>query len=131
MVISTRIQQRGFRKWYERELIRSHSHLVLLLFCGLAVVGALEALSGRTLADRLLLAACLLVAAAIGAWAMRRYLFFLMRAEAIANQAVCPACAVYARWTVEHDEAADTRTGTPAAMAVCCRACGHRWRIAC
>ncbi len=131
MAISTLIQQRGFRKWYERELIRSHSHLVLLILCALAVVGALEALSGRTLVDRLLLAACLVVAAAIGAWAMRRYLFFLMRAEAIANQAVCPACSVYARWTVERDEAADALAGTPPVMAVCCRACSHRWRIAC
>ena len=103
MSIPAFIAERGFRKWYERELIRGHSHLVLLLL------------------------ATLLVAAAIGVWALRRYLFHLMRAEAIANQAVCAHCDAYARWLIERSEPATARSD--GAMAVCCRKCGHRWRI--
>jgi hypothetical protein len=74
--------------------------------------------------------ASLLVAAAIGAWALRRYLFHLMRAELIANQATCPACQAYARWQVEgHRPGGDRRpTGRPR-LQVCCRGCGSRWRI--
>jgi hypothetical protein len=125
------IRQRGFRKWYERELIRSHANLVLLLLCTLAVLGAMEALfdGDGGARQRLLLVACLLVAAALGVWSMRRYLFHLSRAELIANQASCPQCRVYARWTVERDDAGDDSTGRPAMMEVRCRACGQRWPI--
>ena len=31
MKIAQTIRQAGFRKWYERELIQSHAHLVLLV----------------------------------------------------------------------------------------------------
>lgn len=130
MPIATAITQRGFRKWYERELIRSHSHLVLLLLCAVAVLGSLEAFSAGRGDDRLLMVVSLLVAAAVGAWALRRYLFFLMRAEVIANQASCAQCKAYGRWQVEASQSADSdRPEAAAAMSVCCRKCGHRWRI--
>jgi ABC-type nickel/cobalt efflux system permease component RcnA len=125
MAIPSAIRQRGFAKWYERELMIGHGHLVLLLLSTLAALGALEAFQ-RPGSERLLMAFSLLAAAGIGAWALRRYLFHLMRAEAIANQAVCPRCHTYARFDVE---AADAAEAGGDAMAVCCRACGHRWRI--
>ena len=128
MAIPTFIRQRGFSKWYERELLRSHSHLVLLILCAMGVMGAVEAFSQGGDA-RLLMVLSLLVAAVVGVWAVRRYLFHLMRAEVIANQASCPGCGVYGRWLIETSEAGDTRAGTPAMMAVCCRRCTHRWRI--
>lgn len=134
MPLVSAIEKRGFRKWYERELVRSHSHLVLLLFCALAAVGALEAFSNQRGSDKLLMLVSLLTAAAIGAWAVRRYLFYLMRAELIAHQASCGQCAAYGRWRVERHEpaAADEASvdGAPMAMRVCCVKCGHRWRIA-
>lgn len=133
--IPASIRARGFRRWYERELVRSHVHLVLLLMCALAALGAVEAFSsGR--GDRALMAASLLVAAAVGAWAMRRYLFFLMRAELLANQATCPQCRCYARWQVEREHAADGEPGAitaadgeSGAITAGCRNCRHRWRI--
>ena len=130
------IRQRGFRKWYERELIRSHANLVLLLLCTLAVLGAMEALFDGGTHERLLLAACLLVAAGLGVWSMRRYLFHLSRAELIANQASCPQCQVYARWAVERPEAVPARRSEvaddePERLQVCCRGCGWRWHIDC
>jgi DNA-directed RNA polymerase subunit RPC12/RpoP len=127
MSIPAFIAERGFRKWYERELIRGHAHLVLLLLATLGVIGGLEAFSERGAANRLLMVASLLVAAVIGVWALRRYLYHLMRAEAIANQAVCAQCDAYARWLIERSEPA-TEQGD-GAMAVRCRKCGHRWRI--
>ncbi len=126
-VIASRIRRRGFRKWYEAELIRGHSHLVLLILCALGVLGALEALSDGTGADRALLALSLLLAGGIGIWAMRRYLFLLLRAETVANQAVCPACEVYARWTIEDESGAATEP----VLRVRCRACQHGWKIDC
>jgi hypothetical protein len=129
MAIPTDIRQRGFSKWYERELLRSHSHLVLLILCALAVLGAVEVFSQGGDA-RLLMVLSLLVAAAVGVWALRRYLFYLSRAELIANQASCPGCGVHGRWTIETSESGQTdEPSQPAVMAVCCRRCAHRWRI--
>ena len=129
MAIASFIQKRGFRKWYERELLRSHTHLVLLLLCAVAVLGALEAFSLRQSETRLQLAASLLTATALGIWAVRRYLFHLMRAETIANQAACPACKAYGRWNVEGDPPEEDGPGL--SMAVRCRSCEQRWTIAC
>lgn len=127
--IPAAIRRRGFRKWYERELIRSHSHMLLLLFCSLAVIGALEALSDRGMTERLLLATSLLVAGGLGAWAMRRYLFFLGRAEQLAHQASCPKCHAYARWDIERELPGSESTDTVVVMQVRCRACGNGWSI--
>jgi hypothetical protein len=135
--IPSRIRQRGFRKWYERELLNGHSQLVLLLLCALGAMGAVEGLGNLREAGgwgrpALGLVASLAAAAGIGVWAMRRYLFHLMRAELLANQAACPQCQAYARWVIEHDEAADDRAGAapaPSMMSVCCRQCGGRWQI--
>lgn len=129
MAIGHSIQRRGFRKWYERELLVGHSHLLLVLLCTLALVGAMEAFTSQPDGQRLLMAASVVLSAAIGLWALRRYLFLLMRAEFIANQAVCSACQAYGRWTVEAHEAADEARGRPARLQVCCRGCGQRWLI--
>lgn len=126
MAIPGDIRKRGFRKWYEGQLLVSHSHLVLLLLCGVAALGAVEAF-GQQGSQKLLMALALALSAAIGAWAIRRYLTFLMRAEAIANQATCPACKAYGRWRVESEEPPDAEGG--GAITVGCRGCGHHWRI--
>jgi hypothetical protein len=128
MAIPTDIRRRGFARWYERELLRSHSHLVLLVLCALAALGALEVFFQHG-SQRLLMAASLLVATVVGVWSVRRYLFHLSRAEFLANQASCPACNTYARWTIDASEAADAAKGTLASMTVCCRRCAHHWRI--
>jgi len=86
--------------------------------------------------QRWLMGACVVVATAIGLWALRRYLFLLARAEHIANQAVCAQCQAYGRWVVE-PQAGQLRSadgmaspdGEPARMQVCCRGCGWRWQI--
>lgn len=125
MAIPASIQRRGFRKWYERELLIGHSHLVLLLLCVVTLFGAMEAFSSPQGA-KALMAACVLVACAIGLWALRRYLFLLTRAEYIANQAVCQQCQAYGRWAVEssHGDGAEGRY-----MRVCCKRCSGRWQI--
>jgi hypothetical protein len=140
MAISSDIRRRGFAKWYERELLRGHAHLVLVLLALLGVLGAVEAF-GQPGAPRPLLVLALLTAMAVVLWAVRRYLFHLGRAELLANQASCPGCGVYARWRIDDEpEAAERRAGAAgsddrddeaggAAMQVVCRRCEGRWRI--
>ena len=67
----------------------------------------------------------MIVCAAVGYWAMRRYLFLLMRAETIANQATCAACGEYGRFKVVSDDRSRQQTE------VCCRKCAHHWVIDC
>ncbi|MBT2320850.1 hypothetical protein J7E62_00575 [Variovorax paradoxus] len=120
------IRRVGFRKWYERELLQSHVHLVLVLLSGIGLLGSAEAYSLRLpVSSQLLVLACAIASAAIGLWALRRYLHLLGHAEFVADQAVCRACDTYARWEIQDDEV------QPAAerMRVRCKRCGHVWVI--
>lgn len=118
------IRKHGFRKWYERELISSHAHLVLTFLCAVGLFTAFELYDRHgPMGDRLLDIVSVLLCAAVGLWALRRYLFLLMHAEHTANQAVCPKCAAYARLEL----AAEQPVGDE--VQVCCRGCRHRWSI--
>ncbi len=118
------IRRLGFRRWYERELLQSHLHLVLLLLSTLALVGAAEALADRgSSTSQLAMVLCAVVSGAVGLWSLRRYLFLLQHAEYVADQAVCGSCRTYARWDITHE------VSSGATISVCCRHCGNRWHI--
>jgi hypothetical protein len=117
------VRRIGFRKWYERQLLSSHAHMVLAFLSVIALVGSMEAFRGAQGELQELNVAYVLVSAAIGAWAMRRYLFLLMRAEHTANQASCPGCGVYARFGVVRQRAAANE------IDVRCEKCAREWLI--
>ena len=115
----------GFRKWYERALLQSHIHLVLLLLSAIGLLAGAEVYRRDLPATaQLTLVACVIASGWIGYYALRRYLFLLQHAEFIADQAVCAQCETYARWDITAEDA-------PAhTMQVCCRRCGNLWKIA-
>jgi len=113
----------GFRKWYERELLSSHAHMVLAFLSLVAVFASLEASRGAEFGDKLVNLLYVLLSAAIGVWALRRYLFLLTRAEVVANQAQCEDCGEYGRFKVVADYRNRDETE------VCCRKCQHQWVI--
>lgn len=124
MRLADGIRQHGFRKWYERQLLKSHGHLALLFLWTVGILGALEsASSARSTGDRLQDLVTMLVCVAAGIWSLRRYLYLLSHAEAVANQADCPACGTYARLKL----VSDSRDGQ--VVQVCCKQCGHQWSI--
>jgi hypothetical protein len=94
------VKRFGFRKWYERQLLSSHAHMVLAFLSTIALVASMEAFRGANGDTRLVDVLFVVVCAAIGAWALRRYVFLLMRAEQTANQASCPDCGEYGRFRV-------------------------------
>ena len=94
------VKRFGFRKWYERQLLSSHAHMVLAFLSMIALVASMEAFRGAQGDTRLVDVLFVVVCAAIGAWALRRYVFLLMRAEQTANQASCPDCGEYGRFRV-------------------------------
>ena len=124
MRLADGIRKHGFRKWYERELTQSHVRLFLLLLCTIGLLSSFELFSSkRPLADQLDNIVVLLLCTGIGIWALRRYLYLLMHAEAIASQAVCPACESYGRLQLVQDDERNER------VKVQCRGCAHEWHI--
>ena len=124
MRLAEGIRKHGFRKWYERELLQSHAHLTLTFLCAIGVFGAIEAaMRFRSWGDQLVNAAAVLLCTGVGVWALRRYLYLLAHAEAVANQADCPACKTYGRMELVQSDASGEQ------VQVRCRQCSHHWRI--
>src|SRR3990167_8251572 len=95
-----RMGRLGFRKWYERELLSGHAHLVLCILSVVALMASMESLrDGPYL--RLENVLFVVISGAIGLWALRRFIFLTVRAEAIAHQAVCANCGEYGRFSEE------------------------------
>ena len=115
--------------------MRCHLQLLLLVLCLVALLGALEAFgqARQNGGSWGLMALCFALAGVLGVVALRRYLFLLMRAEHIANQAQCPGCATYGRWRVEPEAApADPSAQQDSVrLQACCKACQARWLIHC
>ena len=124
MKLAEGIRRHGFRKWYERQLLQSHAHLALTFLCGLGVFAAVEAVFRiGSLADQLSDLAALALCTGAGIWGLRRYLYLLSHAEAVANQADCPSCQTYGRLELLQSDA------TGEIVQVRCRHCSHVWRI--
>ena len=119
------IRRLGFRKWYERELLQSHAHLALTFLCAVGLFGAVEAAAHFTTSwvDRVVDALAIMASGGIGVWALRRYLYLLIHAEHAANQADCPQCGAYARFTLVEG------APTSPAVTVRCRNCARQWSI--
>lgn len=117
------IRRVGFRKWYERELLSSHAYMVLAVLSLVAMIASFEAFSHATAYQKLMDLAFIFVSTAIGLWALRRYLFLLLRAEGVANQASCTDCGAYGRFTVVAEDHSHNETQ------VRCSKCEHLWTI--
>ena len=124
MKLADGIRKHGFRKWYERELMQSHAHLLLTFLCALGLFVAFEALGRfRSFSDQLTDLLAIAICTAMGIWALRRYLRLLLHAEVTAHQADCPGCQAYGRFKLESENAKDS------SVLVCCNKCQHRWTI--
>ena len=117
------IRRVGFRKWYERELLSSHAYMVLALLSLVAIVASFEAFRGGAVYEQLMDAMFVIVSTAAGLWSLRRYLFLLMRAEGVANQASCGDCGEYGRLRVVGENPSHDETR------VSCSKCQHQWTI--
>jgi hypothetical protein len=120
---SDRIRSIGFRKWYERELLSSHAHLVLCILSIVAMLASFEALRGASPAEKALDMLFVVLCGGVALWALRRFLFLNLRAEGVANQASCGDCGEYGRFSVVGDDR------NPDETQVCCKKCSHQWTI--
>jgi len=129
MNIDDAIRLRGFRRWYERQLIEGHVYLVGGVLALFGTLVALEMAEFRGPIGNLL--ATLATAAASGlasVFAFRRFARLLGMAEYVAGQANCPQCKTYARFRLV--QAFDVPTAIEGrALKVRCRVCANEWTI--
>ena len=135
MAALDRIRTEGFRRWYERQLLECHAWLlswflgVILLVSGIELAG-----SGRRSlpVGAILMLAGLIVT--LVSW--RRYRLMLEIAERLGEQAACPSCLTYARFSIDAygprplpDGGDETLTdkGGGIWMRAHCRTCGTEW----
>ena len=118
------IRTKGFRKWYQGELTRSHLSLLLVLLCGIGALVTVELMSRQApMSDRLGSVVLMLACAGAGAVALRRYVYLLMRAEQAAREAICPKCEAYGRLELA------AKPTQKEGLAVRCRGCSHVWAM--
>jgi hypothetical protein len=129
MSIDDAVRARGFRRWYERQLIESHAYLVTLIMTLIAMAIALEVIAFReSLASALTLTLVEFVGGALCIFAWNKFHHMLVTAEHLAEQAVCSQCHVYGRLAVlEARNCTDTATGR--LLRVRCRGCAHEWQM--
>ena len=141
MQIAKEVSKRGFRNWYERQLLTSHLYLIACFACGFVILWCLEGISLRENAVRGLL--LLLVGAASGlaaVLAFNRYAAMMMRAQRLANHATCAKCDTYGLLKVTdasriahpvYDEHGVSKADDAEAawLRVQCKRCGHEWTI--
>jgi hypothetical protein len=129
MSLDDAIRQRGFRRWYERQLFESHAHLVTGVLSLLMMAIAIEMIEFRkSFAGLLALLAIAIVGAGLCVFAWRQFTRLLFRAEYLAERATCGACRTYARFEVIGSRRVpESLTGC--SLHVRCRKCTHAWTI--
>jgi len=141
MELSKDVGKRGFRSWYERQLIESHLYLTTCIVCAFGVAAFIEAYRSSGATSRalfMLLAAFVSGMIAIHAW--QRYRGTMVRAQRLADKATCAKCGVYGLLSVTdasriahavYDErgVSEADDKTAAWLRVQCKQCGHEWVI--
>ncbi len=124
MTLPDGLRKHNFRKWYERELLSSHAHMVLLFLCSIGLLAAFEVFSkSAPPLDQLIDVGAVVLFALVGVWSLRRYLYLLNHAERVASQAVCKQCNTYGRFSLVGED----RSGSQ--VTVRCKKCQHEWPI--
>lgn len=124
------IRRLGFRKWYERELLSSHAHMALAVLAAVALIASFEAFDGASPGEKLMNTAFVVLTAAVTLWALQRYVYLLMHAEEVANQANCPRCQAYGLLSVSERPPRHQGDEALRLVPVCCKRCRFEWDVA-
>jgi hypothetical protein len=132
------IRKRGFRKWYERQLVESHLYLVSCFLCMILVAACAEQLNFRAPGlEPVGMVAAILGGGLVGLFSWQRYKAIMSVAECYGDHSTCAQCGAYARFEVVDwgdpppaapRGAAATRAAGPW-LRVRCRKCGNLWTM--
>lgn len=135
MSVAQEIRRLGFRRWYERQLIRSHAYLVAAFFGLIILLAGIEMLD-LTRGSPVYYLVMVVVAAAAGTGMLigwKRFNVLLARAEQFAATADCPSCKTWGKFSVLAAEAESDddppEAGRPHWMRVRCAKCGADWKL--
>jgi hypothetical protein len=126
------IRKRGFKKWYERQLIESHAYLVTCALCMIVVAALIEELNFRAPGLKPFLTLALIAGSGLlGLFSWLRYRAIMVTAERFGDRSTCDQCHAYAKFDVVESGG---RPATPDSesdpwLRVRCRKCGHGWTI--
>lgn len=130
------IRELGFKRWYEKALIRSHAHFVTcFLGMTLAIAGVEMVGQHGNLGHTLWGLAVAIAGASLAFFGWHNYHRILQLAEHLGAGATCRSCGTYAAFTLlaasaEQPEAAgDTPDADTVWLKVKCRHCGNEWTI--
>jgi hypothetical protein len=126
------IRKRGFKKWYERQLIESHAYLVTCFLCMILVAALMEEVSFRTAGLKpFLMLAVMAGGGLVGLFAWLRYKAIMITAERFGDRSICEQCHAYAKFDIlESGGSRATPEGEPDPwLRVKCRKCGHAWTM--
>jgi len=126
------IRRRGFKKWYERQLIESHAYLVTCFLCLILVLALMEEVSFRAPGLKpLLLLAVMAGGGFLGLFALFRYKAIMETAERFSERSACKQCRAYATFDIVESggSAATPESEAEPWLRVKCRKCGHGWTM--
>ena len=126
------IRKRGFKKWYERQLIESHAYLVTCFLCMILVAALMEEVSFRAPGVKpFVMLAVMTGGGLLGLFAWLRYKAIMLTAERLGDRSVCEQCHAYAKFEIlEAGGAPATPESEPDPwLRVRCRKCGHSWTM--
>jgi hypothetical protein len=141
MLLAEEVAKRGFRRWYERQLIESHLYFVTCFLCMILVVSCIEAVSFHAGVLKAMPLVATAFAGCVVAWfAWKRYKVVMARAERLADSATCAQCGVYGALKVTggsrapqpgYDADGAVSAAEPDAewVRVQCKRCGNEWTI--
>ena len=126
------IRKRGFKKWYERQLIESHAYLVTCFLCMILVAALVEEVSFRTPGLKpFLMLAVMAAGGLVGLLAWLRYKAIMVTAERFGDRSVCEQCHAYAKFDIVESggSPATPESESDPWLRVKCRKCGHGWTM--
>jgi hypothetical protein len=132
------IRKRGFKKWYERQLIESHVYLVTCFLCMILVAACAEEFSFRSPGLKpLLMMGFIAGGGLVGLFSWQRYKAIMTVAEAYGDHSTCAQCHAYARFEVidwgDAPPVAPSGAGPSTAagpwLKVRCRKCANMWTM--
>ena len=129
MDLAESLRAKGFRQWYERQLIESHMWLVTGFLSLIMTAIAFEMIAFKeSLSGLLALMAVGGGGVALSLYAWLRFTRQLGLAEHVAGQATCTSCRTYGKLAlVSATPNVDAPTG--GLLRVRCRSCNHEWSI--
>ena len=132
------IRKRGFRVWYERQLIETHAWLVTCFLGIIATASGVEIFGQHTAASRSIGILLILGGIAAGLVSWHRYRSMLDIAELLGQRAVCPACNAYGKFRVldsgptplpEGSDPDIDNLGRDVWFRAQCKKCAHEWIV--